>query len=314
MNEQGSASARKEEELVADCFPPLFSVIRNLGGAAFSTLDAALAARPVLRVGCSYWHIRDVLLSGVARGALRFEDGLFRVAREIATPKDPRKEWKLRLIMLRLFWERESAAYAPSPAHGSAAAKLAADFCPLPNRRNFLLVNRAHPLPEDYRPEELVTVYAERPRFLVVSETLALRREAFDAIEEMAAAAARAGLRGFLLLSGYRSRERQAEIFAHGAPGYVARPGTSEHETGLAMDISAETGDDTHFEDTPHFAWLTENAWRHGLILRYPKGKERFTGVFYEERHFRFVGKEAARAIREDGLSLEEYCAERGSA
>ena len=280
------------------------------GGEAFSTLDALLAVRPVLRVGCSYWHIRDVLLSGVARGALRFEDGLFRLAREIGTPKDARKEWKLALIMLRLFWARTRCAYEPSPAEKAAAAKLAADFCPLPNRRDFLLVNRAHPLPEDYRPEGLVNVYAERPRVLVVSETLELRREAFDAVEEMAVAAARDGLRGFLLLSGYRSRERQAEIFAHGAPGYVARPGESEHETGLAMDISAETGDDTHFEDTPHSAWLIENAWRYGVILRYPKGKERFTGVFYEERHFRFVGKEAARAIHEGGLSLEEYCAE----
>ena len=123
-------------------------------------------------------------------------------------------------------------------------------------------------------------------------------------------AAARDGLRGFLLLSGYRSREYQAEIFANAKPGYVAHPGASEHETGLAMDISAETGNDTHFEDTPHFAWLTENAWRFGLILRYPKGKERFTGVFYEEHHFRFVGREAARKIREGGMSLEEYCAE----
>ena len=64
MNEPESALAREEKELVADCFPPLFSVLRESlrGGEAFSTLDALLAARPVLRVGCSYWHIRDVLL------------------------------------------------------------------------------------------------------------------------------------------------------------------------------------------------------------------------------------------------------------
>ena len=103
-------------------------------------------------------------------------------------------------------------------------------------------MNRAHPLLEDYRPEGLVAVYPRRPHFLVTSETMELQRDAFDAAEEMAVAAARDGLRGFLLLSGYRSREYQAEIFANAKPGYVAHPGASEHETGLAMDISAETG------------------------------------------------------------------------
>lgn len=313
MNSRDCAGAQRERELVADCFPPLYYVLRSFGSRAFSTLEAVLAARPVLRIGCSYWQIRAVLLSGVAMGALRFEGGRFHLAAgETVLPRDPRKEWKLCLMMLRLFKGRAGSAYEPSPEQREAAARLARDFCSLPNRRGFLLVNRAHPLPENYRPEGLVMVYGEQPHFLVVSETLELQREAADAAEEMAVAAAGDGLHGLLLLSGYRSRAYQAELFAGGKPGYVARPGTSEHETGLAMDISVETGDDTLFEDTPHFAWLREKAWRYGIILRYPEGRERFTGVFYEPHHFRFVGKEAARAIYEAGLSLEEYCAEAG--
>jgi len=311
LNGHEESMAKIEKKLVADCFPPLFFVLRNFGDEAFTTLDAVLAARPVLGLDCSYWNIRDVLLSGVRLGALRFGGGRFRLAvREYMTPADPRKEWRLRRLLLRLVSDRKVAVKESSHAQGENAAELAANFCPLPNRRNFLLVNRAHPLPGAYVPEGLVEVYPLRPHFLVFSETVKLKKEVFEAFGEMSVAAEREGLCGFLLLSGYRSRERQAEFFARGKPGYVAQPGTSEHETGLAMDISVETGDDTRMEDTPHFAWLLENAWQYGFILRYPKGKERFTGVFYEPHHFRFVGTEAARAIREGELSLEEYCAQ----
>lgn len=311
MNGHGASLAQIEKELISDCFPPLFCVLRNFGDKAFTTLDAVLAARPVLRLDCSYWNIRDVLLSGVRLGVLRFEGGRFRLAvREYRTPANPQMEWRLRRHLLRPVADRKVSVKESSLAQEENVAELAANFCPLPNRRNFLLVNRAHPLSEAYCPEGLVEVYPLQPHFLVLSETVKLKKEAFEAFGEMSIAAAREGLCGFLLLSGYRSRERQAEIFARGKPGYVARPGTSEHETGLAMDISVETGDDTRTEDTPHFAWLLENAWQFGFILRYPKGKERFTGVFYEPNHFRFVGTEAARAIREQGLSLEEYCAQ----
>jgi len=311
LKEHEESLVQIEKELISDCFPPLFFVLRNFDHETFTTLDAVLAARSVLRLDCSYWYIRDVLLSGVRLGVLRFEEGRFRlVFREYMTPANPRKEWRLRRQMLRLILDRKETVKEPSLAKEENVAELAANFCPLPNRRNFLLVNRAHRLPEAYCPEGLVDVYPLQPPFLVFSETVKLKKEAFEAFSEMSIAAAREGLCGFLLLSGYRSRERQAEIFVRGKPGYVAQPGTSEHETGLAMDISVETGDDTHMEDTPHFAWLLENAWQFGFILRYPKGKERFTGVFYEPNHFRFVGQEAARAIREGGLSLEEYCAQ----
>ena len=310
MNWHEESLAQTEKELIADCFPPLFFVLQNFGDNAFTTLDAVLAARPVLRSDCTYWNIRDVLLSGVGLGALRFEGGRFRLAaQEYITPADPRKEWRLRRRMLLPVLKRKSAVTESSLAQEENVAELAENFCPLPNIRNILLVNRVHPLPETYCPEGRVEVYPLRPHFLIFSETVKLKKEAFEAFEELSIAAAREGLRGFLLLSGYRSRERQAEVFARGRPGYAAQPGTSEHETGLAMDISVETGDDTRTEDTPHFTWLSENAWQFGIILRYPKGKERFTGVFYEPNHFRFVGKETARAIHKGRLSLEEYCA-----
>lgn len=75
------------------------------------------------------------------------------------------------------------------------------------------------------------------------------------------------------------------------------------------MDISAETGDETFFEHTPHFDWLTAHAHEFGFIRRYQQFKEKFTGVLYEPHHYRYVGREVARALHDGGLSLEEYCA-----
>ena len=92
----------------------------------------------------------------------------------------------------------------------------------------------------------------------------------------------------------------------------VAPPGTSEHETGLALDITAQSYPvlEQDQEDTPEQQWLMENAWRFGFILRYPQGKTEITGICYEPWHYRYVGREAAKEIQEKGLCLEEYLAE----
>ncbi len=89
----------------------------------------------------------------------------------------------------------------------------------------------------------------------------------------------------------------------------VAEPGTSEHHTGLAMDMIADGNVELEesFEDTDVGKWLKENSWKYGFILRFPKGKENITGVIYEPWHFRYVGKEAAKEITERGICLEEY-------
>ena len=91
---------------------------------------------------------------------------------------------------------------------------------------------------------------------------------------------------------------------------YSALPGQSEHQTGLCVDfITSSMGNDLTeaFEETEAFAWLAQNAYKFGFILRYPKGKETITGYTYEPWHYRFVGREAATDIHNGGMTLEQY-------
>ena len=89
---------------------------------------------------------------------------------------------------------------------------------------------------------------------------------------------------------------------------FSARPGHSEHQTGLALDINAASSR-AHFENTPAFAWLKEHCAEYGFILRYDQGKEAVTGYRFEPWHYRYVGVEAAKACMEQGLCYEEYLA-----
>ncbi len=146
-----------------------------------------------------------------------------------------------------------------------------------------------------------------------------------DAVRSMIADAAADGVE-LIIQSSYRSVEHQERLFANkvervikaGTPKedaeavaamVVARPRTSEHHTGLAMDIvtpeyrELEEG----FEDTKAFSWLCENAAEYGFTLRYPKDKSDVTGIVYEPWHWRYVGTEAALAMRQSGQCLEEY-------
>ena len=88
------------------------------------------------------------------------------------------------------------------------------------------------------------------------------------------------------------------------ASEWVAAPGTSEHQLGIAVDINADKTKSTNDEV---YAWLAEHAWEYGFILRYPKNKESITGTGYEPWHYRYVGKEAAKKIQQEGCCLEEY-------
>ncbi len=108
----------------------------------------------------------------------------------------------------------------------------------------------------------------------------------------------------------YRRNAGQTELAAQKAAGQVVkRPGYSEHNTGLAVDLggSGNFKLEQDFEDTAAFKWLIENCADYGFILRFPKGKEAITGVIYEPWHYRYVGKEAAREIMDSGICLEEY-------
>ena len=92
------------------------------------------------------------------------------------------------------------------------------------------------------------------------------------------------------------------------AEEWVAVPGTSEHELGIAVDVNADTSSSS---SDAVYGWLEENSWRYGFILRYPEDKVEITGISSEPWHFRYVGREAARAIHESGLCLEEYLEQR---
>ena len=131
------------------------------------------------------------------------------------------------------------------------------------------------------------------------------------------------------ICSAYRSRERQSSLFEKKVQQYlaagwtessareeaaqtVARPGTSEHETGLAVDLVSEDYQllDEGQERTKEQQWLMENCSNYGFILRYPTGKTDITGIIYEPWHYRYVGVRIAREIMDQGICLEEYLKE----
>ena len=161
-----------------------------------------------------------------------------------------------------------------------------------------LIASKKYPLPSTYAPGE--------------------SKEARAAFEEMAAEATLSGY-DLVAFSTYRSFDYQTTLYEkyvsndgqEAADRYSARPGYSEHQTGLAFDIGEQ-----HFEQ--HFAresfgeteagkWVAANAHKYGFIMRYPNGKEKITGYMYEPWHFRYVGKELAPKVYEAGTTLEEY-------
>lgn len=179
-----------------------------------------------------------------------------------------------------------------------------------------ILVNQQYPLPEDFEPKNLVY---PNVRFLFdeMIEKRMMREDAANALEEMFAAAEEDGI--YLAgVSAYRSRAVQAAIFnqyvetdgEEKAKTYSAVPGTSEHETGLAIDVSGSTGEcavSDCFANTEEAKWLEQNAYKYGYIIRYPKGKEDITGYKYEPWHIRYVGKELANELYKTNETLEEY-------
>ena len=135
--------------------------------------------------------------------------------------------------------------------------------------------------------------------------------EAQSAFEEMAAGAAEDGI-NLYIASGFRSYDYQAQLYQRyvdrdgkeQADTYSARPGYSEHQTGLAFDLN-EVSD--AFIGTPEAEWLAAHAQEYGFIIRYPADKVAITGYKYEPWHVRYLGKETAAAVYESGLCLEEY-------
>ncbi|MCR1934721.1 M15 family metallopeptidase [Clostridium tepidum] len=184
--------------------------------------------------------------------------------------------------------------------------------------QRLLLVNRDNRLDENYFPRDLTV---PNVRFLGNRnfQIKRLRREASEALENLFQEAKKENII-LLGVSGYRNYNYQVNVYNNSvyrngkehADNYVAQPGASEHQTGLAMDIvSTEYINlDENFVNTKAYKWLKQNCYKHGFIIRYPKEKEYVTGYKFEPWHIRYVGVEAATEIMNRGITLEEYIQE----
>ncbi|QRG70126.1 M15 family metallopeptidase [Brevibacillus choshinensis] len=179
-----------------------------------------------------------------------------------------------------------------------------------------VLVNKQHQLPDQYTPNDLV--FPNVPYLLPEkSEKRQMRKEAAAALEQLFSAAKADGV-SLAGVSAYRSHAYQKALFnryvqkdgLEKARTYSAIPGTSEHETGLAIDVSGADGKcaaTSCFAGTKEAKWLAQHAHEYGFIIRYPDGKDNITGYMYEPWHLRYVGNEVAQAVTAKNITLEEY-------
>lgn len=155
-----------------------------------------------------------------------------------------------------------------------------------------LIANKSYPLPSTYNPGGLTG-------------------DTVNAFNTMKAAAANEGINLFIV-SGFRSYATQASLYSNYVAGYgqvaadtfSARPGHSEHQSGLALDVNSA---DSSFAGTKEAIWVANNSYKYGFIVRYPQGKEHITGYMYEPWHLRYVGVNLATELYNSGLTLEEY-------
>ena len=182
---------------------------------------------------------------------------------------------------------------------------------------NLILVNPWNKLPEDFTVE-----------LVQLKNGHSVDKRAYEDLQQMMDDARADGLDPYIC-SSYRTYNKQSTLFANEVNSYinqgydyydaiseggkwVAVPGTSEHQTGLALDIVATSYPylNEQQEDTAEQKWLMENSYKYGWILRYPSDKSELTGIYYEPWHYRYVGKEAAKEMFEKDMCFEEYLAQ----
>ena len=176
------------------------------------------------------------------------------------------------------------------------------------------LVNFENTIPKDWKVD-----------LVQLNNGQSVDRRIYDDLIAMLQAAKSEGLNP-LICSSYRTNEKQEQLYQNKVSEYlsqgyskveasdkaafwVARPGTSEHQLGIAVDIVSTKNQrlDRSQENTVEQQWLIQNSWKYGFVLRYPTNKNSITGVGYEPWHYRYVGKEHAKKINELGVCLEEY-------
>lgn len=181
------------------------------------------------------------------------------------------------------------------------------------NFGRLLLINGENALPDDYDTKVREYLVEIDPQYRNNNYVTQIHKDVYPYITAMVAAAQADGV-NLKVWSPFRSYAIQNDLFQkqvnrvggdeEKAATVVARPGTSEHNTGLCADFNM-AGD--AFESTPMYTWMCENAEDYGFILRYPKDKQHITGVIYESWHWRFVGINNAKLINELGVTLEEF-------
>ena len=216
-------------------------------------------------------------------------------------------------------YEGGGATSVQTATYKTDVSAYAADLHPS-DSSYLILANKQNPLAQDHIPSDLVSLTVP------TTKTIELRSSAARALEAMFFEMKADGITDLSVTSGYRSYNYQKWLFDYYVSEYqqkgysyeeavklvesdTARPGYSEHQTGLCVDFwtSTMTSLSNEFENTEASQWLRENAWRFGFILRYPSDKIDTTGYTYESWHYRFVGVDAASEIRKNGWCFEEY-------
>ena len=165
------------------------------------------------------------------------------------------------------------------------------------------LVNKYNYIPYDYIPKDLINI-----------GNIYINKETYDAFLQMKNDMNKENL-NIRIISAYRSYDYQESLYDNYlkyeskslVDKYSARPGFSEHHTGLAIDVDNIKLDYNKFYLTKEFTWMEENSYKYGFILRYPKDKENITGYTYEPWHYRYVGKKIAEYIKKHNSTYEEY-------
>ncbi len=179
-----------------------------------------------------------------------------------------------------------------------------------------VLTNKENLLSEDYIPPDLVKLTCKK----ISSDPIQMREVAAQALSDMFAAAKEDGIILYAH-SGYRSYRTQKTMYSNRLKknngkddGVVAYPGSSDHQTGLGIDIINKAGIGkkftTAFAETKEGKWVAENCWNYGFVIRYQKNKEDITQIMFEPWHLRYVGVQVAQYMHENDLSLEEFTAE----
>lgn len=189
---------------------------------------------------------------------------------------------------------------------------------------DLMLVNFDYGVPEKYEDADYPSIYGKGTPYVVRATDMYLQPQALDALREMLSAAKEDGVKGMMIVDGYRLNSKQKSMFDRRVKNLVdegmskedatakvaetvAYPGHSEHQIGLAVDVDLHEIEYEDFAETKFAKWLAENCYKYGYVLRYAADKTDITKIAYESWHFRYVGMGHAEYMQKNNLCLEEY-------